>query len=115
MASLMAALHIAVMGVSGAGKTTVGTLLAREIGATFIDGDDLHPAANVAKMAAGQPLDDKDRKPWLEAIGEEFRRGKEKPLVVACSALKKSYREIIRRADPTVQFVFLKGSYELLG
>ena len=106
--------HVVVMGVSGAGKSTVGKLLAREIGASFIDGDDLNPEANVAKMAAGKPLDDADREPWLEAIAKEFGRAGEKSLVVACSALKKSYREIIRQADPTVRFVFLEGSRELL-
>lgn len=102
------------MGASGSGKSTVGALLAKEIGAIFIDGDDLHPEANVAKMAAGKPLDDADREPWLKTIGEEFARAGEKSLVVACSALKKSYREVIRRADPTVRFVFLEGPRELL-
>jgi carbohydrate kinase (thermoresistant glucokinase family) len=102
------------MGVSGSGKSTVGKLLAGEISATFVDGDDLHPEANVAKMAGGKPLDDADRKPWLTAIGEQFVRAGEKSLVVACSALKKSYREIIRQADPTVRFVFLEGPRELL-
>ena len=106
--------HVVVMGVSGAGKTTVGKLLAEEIGANFIDGDDLHPEANVAKMAAGRALDDADRGPWLEAIAEEFVRAGGKSLVVACSALKKAYREIIRRADPSVRFVFLEGPRELL-
>lgn len=110
----MEALHVVIMGVSGSGKSTVGKLLAQEIGAGFIDGDELHPDANVAKMAAGKPLDDVDRKPWLEAIGEKLARAGEKSLVVACSALKKSYRELIRQADPTVQFVFLKGPRELL-
>lgn len=106
--------HVVIMGVSGSGKSTVGKLLAREISATFIDGDDLHSDANVAKMAAGKALDDADRRPWLEAIAEEFVRAGKKSLVVACSALKKSYREIIRQADPTVRFVFLEGPRELL-
>lgn len=110
----MTAVHLVVMGVSGSGKTTVGQLLAEEIGANFIDGDDLHPDGNVAKMAAGIPLDDADRGPWLEAIATELRGAREKSLVVACSALKKSYREIIREADPAVRFVFLEGSDELL-
>jgi gluconokinase len=102
------------MGVSGSGKTTVGRLIAGEIGAKFIDGDDLHPEANIAKMAAGKPLDDADREPWLEAIAEEFARAGEESLVVACSALKKSYRETIRQADPSVRFVFLEGPREVL-
>jgi carbohydrate kinase (thermoresistant glucokinase family) len=110
----MAVLHVVVMGVSGSGKSTVGKLLAQEIGANFIDGDDLHPEANVAKMAAEISLDDADREPWLEVIGQEFVRAREKSLVVACSALKKSYREIIRRGDPSVSFVFLAGPRELL-
>ena len=78
----MAALHVVVMGVSGSGKSTVGALLAQEIGATFIDGDDLHPEANVAKMAAGKSLDDADRKPWLEKIVEGLVRAREKSLVL---------------------------------
>jgi carbohydrate kinase (thermoresistant glucokinase family) len=110
----MVALHVVVMGVSGSGKSTVGKLLAKEIDAAFIDGDDLHPEANVAKMAAGRALDDADREPWLKAIAQEFGDARERSLVVACSALKKSYREIIRHADPTVRFVFLEGPRELL-
>ena len=106
--------HVVVMGVSGSGKSTVSKLLAQEMGANFIDGDDLHPEANVAKMVAGNALDDADREPWLEAIAAEFVRAAEKSLVVACSALKKSYREIIRQADPSVRFVFLDGPRELL-
>ena len=102
------------MGVSGSGKTTIGALLAQELGATFLDGDDLHSEANVAKMAAGRALDDADRRPWLEAIGQEFARASGRSLVVACSALKKSYRDIIRQADPTVRFLFLEGPRELL-
>lgn len=106
--------HIVIMGVSGSGKSTVGKLLAEKIGGAFTDGDDLHSEGNVARMAAGQPLDDADREPWLKKIAEEFTRARQKSLVVACSALKKSYRDIIRQADPTVRFVFLEGPRELL-
>src|SRR5687768_5001583 len=100
----MAAVHVVIMGVAGSGKSTVGRLLARKIGATFIEGDDLHPKANIARMAAGEPLDDDARKPWLEAIAKELARAGGKSLVVACSALKRSYREVIRQADPTAHF-----------
>ena len=110
----MGACHVVVMGVSGSGKTTVGALLAQELGATFIDGDDLHSEANVARMAAGDALDDADRRPWLEKIGREVAQASGRSLVVACSALKKSYRDIIRAAAPAVRFVFLEGSRELL-
>jgi len=86
----MTAVHVVIMGVSGSRKSTVGVLLARDIGARFVEGDDLHPEANVAKMAAGEPLDDADRKPWLEMIGEQFAAAREESLVIGCSALKKS-------------------------
>lgn len=110
----MKAQHVVVMGVSGSGKSTVGELLAQELGATFIDGDFLHPAANAAKMAAGTPLSDADRKPWLEAIGQKLAQARNESLVIACSALKKSYRDIIRAADPTARFVLLEGPQALL-
>ncbi|MEO6533717.1 MAG: gluconokinase [Pseudolysinimonas sp.] len=102
---------VVVMGVSGSGKTTVGAALADALGLRFVDGDALHPAANVAKMAAGIPLDDADRAPWLDAIGTLLAAG---PLVVACSALKRSYRDRLRVAAPALQLVFLDGSPELL-
>lgn len=110
----MKAQHVVVMGVSGSGKSTIGELLAQKLGATFIDGDFLHPENNVAKMAAGTPLNDADRKPWLEAIGQKLAEAGNDSLVIACSALKKSYRDIIRAADPTVKFALLRGPRELL-
>lgn len=105
---------VVVMGVSGCGKSTVGGLLARDLGARFLDGDSLHPHANVQKMAAGIPLDDDDREPWLQEIGMRFAAAGQESLVIACSALKRSYRDIIRSADPAVRFVHLHGSEEVL-
>jgi gluconokinase len=102
---------VVVMGVSGSGKTTVGAALADALGLRFVDGDALHPAANVAKMAAGIPLDDVDRWPWLDAIGAVLA---EAPVVVACSALKRAYRDRLRAAAPGLQLVFLDGSPALL-
>jgi carbohydrate kinase (thermoresistant glucokinase family) len=107
---------VVVMGVSGAGKTTVGELLARRLGLPFVEGDDLHPPANVAKMAAGNPLTDAERAPWLRALAARIRAAAAAGLglVVACSALRRSYREMLRAAAPGVRFVFLQGSRELL-
>lgn len=102
---------VVVMGVSGSGKTTVGAALADALGLRFVDGDALHPVANVAKMAAGIPLDDADRAPWLDAIGAVLAEG---PVVVACSALKRAYRDRLRAAAPGLQLVFLDGSPALL-
>jgi len=102
---------VVVMGVSGSGKSTVGAALADALGLRFVDGDSLHPAANVAKMAAGIPLDDADRAPWLDAIGQVLAAG---PVVVACSALKRQYRDRLRAAAPTLRLVFLDGSRTLL-
>lgn len=98
-----------VMGVSGCGKSAIGAGLARAIHATFIDGDDLHPAENVAKMSAGQPLNDADRAPWLHRVGLAFR-GQTGTVLIGCSALKRHYRDIIRAAaNEPVTFLHLAG------
>ena len=103
--------RIVVMGVSGCGKSSVGLALAEALGARFIDGDDLHPEANKAKMAAGIPLNDDDRWPWLDLVGESLA---ESNTVVACSALKRVYRERILATAPGTVFVHLHGTRELL-
>jgi gluconokinase len=96
---------LAVMGVSGSGKSTIGALLAARLGMPFVDGDDLHPAANKAKMGAGIPLDDADRWPWLDAVGA--RLAAEPTPVVACSALRRVYRDRLRATAPATLFVHL--------
>ncbi len=104
------------MGVSGSGKSTVGAELASRLGRSFADGDDFHSDANREKMASGHPLTDEDRWPWLATIGtylrDEMIAGR--PTVVACSALKRVYRDRIRAAGASVYFVFLTGNEELL-
>ena len=107
---------VVVMGVAGCGKTTVGRLVARRLGARLAEGDAFHPAANVEKMRAGQPLDDADRWPWLAAIAADIRRAHEDgaALVVACSALKRAYRDVLRAGGP-VRFVHLTGAPEEIG
>jgi gluconokinase len=104
------------MGVSGSGKSTIGRELADRLGWQFVDGDDLHPVANVAKMRAGRPLDDADRTPWLAAIAAQLAAWIEAqtPGVVACSALKRRYRDAIIGNRPTVRLVFLDGSPALI-
>jgi gluconokinase len=108
---------VVVMGVSGAGKSTLGAALADVLGWPFYDGDDFHPAENVAKMAAGKPLTDVDRRPWLDRlhdlIGEHLAQGQ--PAVVACSALKKAYRERLRAGNEGLVFVYLRGDRERIG
>jgi len=100
---------LVVMGVSGSGKTTVGALLARRLGWTFKEGDELHPAANVAKMAAGHPLTDADRAPWLEAIGAwiDARLAEGDRAVISCSALKRAYRDRLAEGRPQLRFVYI--------
>ena len=108
--------HIVVMGVAGSGKTTVATRLAARLACEVADADDFHPPANVAKMAAGIPLQDDDRWPWLEAIAAwiRARAGARRTAVVTCSALKRAYRDVLRAASPTLVFVHLRGPPELI-
>ena len=93
------------MGVSGAGKSAVGAALAERLGISFADADSLHPEANVAKMAAGTPLTDDDRWPWLALVGHALASAEREGLVIACSALRRAYRDAIRAEAPTAQFV----------
>jgi carbohydrate kinase (thermoresistant glucokinase family) len=105
-----------VMGVSGSGKTTIGRVLARRLGWLFQEGDALHPSENVAKMSAGHPLDDEDRAPWLAAIAARIDewRARGEAGVITCSALKRSYRDVIIGDRPDVRLVYLAGSRELI-
>ena len=104
---------LVVMGVAGCGKTTVSAALAERLGWPVADADDFHPPANVAKMRAGTPLTDKDRVPWLAAI-REWLNQQDQDVVVTCSALRRTYRDVLRGAEPRVRFVHLSGSRELL-
>jgi gluconokinase len=106
---------ILIMGVSGSGKTTIGALLAGQLGWAYAEADSFHPAANIEKMAAGHPLTDADRVPWLAAIGAwiDGQIAAGQPGVVTCSALKRRYRDQLRR--PQVLLVYLRGSRELIG
>jgi gluconokinase len=103
---------IVVMGVSGAGKSTIGELLAARMNCSFLDADQFHPAANVEKMAAGKPLTDEDRWPWLKNLNTKLRR--EEKAVLACSALKESYRQALSAGLADCRFVHLRGSIELI-
>jgi gluconokinase len=106
---------IVIFGVSGAGKTTVGKMLAEQLGWRFLEADDFHPAANIEKMRNGHPLTDEDRWPWLDGLRKQIER----PLsagenaVLACSALKRAYRDRLRVSDE-IKFVFLRGDYALV-
>lgn len=103
------------MGVSSIGKTSVGSEVARRLGIKFIDGDDLHPRANILKMKSGIPLNDKDRIPWLERIGDAAfsLEQKNESGIIVCSALKKQYRDLIRTGNQVI-FLFLYGEFELV-
>jgi len=108
--------RLVVMGVSGCGKSTVGRLLAARSGARFVEGDELHSPANVAKMAAGEALTDTDRAGWLHALSAILAQARDQNLgiVVACSALKKAYRDILRQGAFDTRFVHLQGSEAVL-
>lgn len=107
---------IVVMGVSGAGKSTLGTLLAERLGWPFEDGDGFHPPENVGKMRAGTPLTDEDRWPWLRAIAARIARARDAGagVVIACSALKRSYRDLLRDGQDDLRFLHLTGAPELI-
>jgi gluconokinase len=106
---------VMVMGVAGAGKTTIGSLLARQLGWEFVDADSFHSAANIEKIRQGIPLNDADRGPWLTAIHDAMARwiGERRNVVLACSALKQSYRDQLG-AGPEIKLVYLRGSRELI-
>ena len=107
---------LVVMGVSGSGKSTIGEKLAQRLGWSFEDGDKFHPLSNVAKMRAGQPLTDEDRWPWLQAIANEIDRVCEagEHAVIACSALKRPYRDILVHGRKDVRIIYLKGTQDLI-
>ena len=107
---------VVVMGVSGSGKTTLAERLAAHLGARFIEGDSFHPAANIARMAAGRPLTDAMRRPWLVAVGRAAaaERAGGRDVVVTCSALKRSYRDLLRAEAGPLTFLFLDGPAEVI-
>ena len=105
---------VVVMGVSGSGKSTVGAALAARLAAPYVDGDDLHPATNIARMRAGHPLTDADRWPWLDDVGRWLAARSSPGAVVACSALRRAYRDRLRRWAPTTFFVHLDGDATLI-
>ncbi|MGF6191873.1 gluconokinase [Serratia sp. 2723] len=112
----MAGKCIILMGVSGSGKSTIGAAVAREIKAKFIDGDDLHPRANIQKMASGQPLNDEDRAPWLQRLNDAAYslNHKNESGIIVCSALKRRYRDLLRKDNDNMVFIYLKGSFEVI-
>jgi gluconokinase len=106
---------VVVMGVSGSGKSTVGAALAEAWQVDFADGDEFHPPDNVARMAAGIPLTDEDRRPWLAAIGEWLWQHRDQGAVAACSALRRSYRDTLRASAPDVWFLHLVVDPDVIG
>lgn len=107
-------LLVVVMGVSGSGKTTVGKLLAETLGLEFADADQFHSKANIAKMAAGVPLTDDDRWPWLEGLGDWLADHRDSGAVATCSALRRAYRDVLRRHAPGLWFLDLTGTPEVM-
>jgi gluconokinase len=107
---------LVVMGVSGSGKSTIADKLAERLNWSYEDGDKFHPASNVAKMRAGQPLTDEDRRPWLQAIADEIDRVCKagQNAVIACSALKRAYRDILLHGRNDVRIIFLRGTQDLI-
>jgi gluconokinase len=111
----MKAPRLVIMGVSGCGKSTVGTRLAERLGVAFLEGDALHPPRNIALMRSGVALTDDDRRDWLDAIAQHLEGLRDDDgLVIACSALKRSYRDRLRRACPHLQFVHLHGTQDAI-
>lgn len=104
------------MGVSGSGKSAVAETIAKKLNVPFLDGDFLHPRANINKMASGQPLNDEDRQPWLESLNSAIyaMQGTHKVSILVCSALKRKYRDMLRKDNQGVYFVYLKGDFDLI-
>ncbi|WP_346232120.1 gluconokinase [Parafrigoribacterium mesophilum] len=103
-----------VMGVQGSGKSTIGTALARKLDVPFVDGDSLHSAENIRLMASGHALTDEERLPWLQAVGERLAGAGDRGVVVACSALKRSYRDLLREHAPDMATIYAKGDIQLI-
>lgn len=106
---------VIVMGVQGSGKSTIGTALAEKLDVPFVDGDSLHSAENIRLMASGHALTDEERLPWLEAVGERLAAAGDRGIVMACSALRRSYRDLLREHAPDLITVYAKGGMELIG
>ncbi len=105
---------IVVMGVSGSGKTTIGRLLSEALGRPFFDADDYHPTENIEKMNSGTPLTDEDRKPWLDRLNQLCLQHETEGMVLACSALKETYRKHIEGVSTDISWIYLKGSFDLI-